>query len=161
MPHELTARDLMTPYVVRVREDLTVQELAAQFIQDELTAAPVEDGEGNLVGFVSTTDIAHAAADGIAIGGEEGSPIQRLHGWEGKYSLDELRELHIEGQGPLVRDIMTPLVLAVDIDARVPEIARKMIHAHLHRLLVREGDEIVGIVSTTDLLGLLVEEEVS
>ena len=36
---------------------------------------------------------------------------------------------------------------------------RRMLDAHIHRLLVTRGDKVLGIISTTDLLGLLVDEE--
>ncbi len=53
---------------------------------------------------------------------------------------------------------MTPTVYSVPEDATVPEIASMMLSGHLHRLLVTRDDRPIGIVSTSDLLGLLVEE---
>ncbi len=34
-----------------------------------------------------------------------------------------------------------------------------MIQNHVHRILVTREDRVVGIISTSDLLGLLVEEK--
>ena len=58
----------------------------------------------------------------------------------------------------LVKDIMTPTVFSVGEDATVAEIASVMLRGHLHRLLVTRDERPVGIVSTSDLLGLMVEE---
>jgi CBS domain-containing protein len=51
-----------------------------------------------------------------------------------------------------VRDIMTASVYTIPADAPIAEIARTMVDGHVHRLLVAEGDKLVGIVSTLDLL---------
>ncbi len=52
---------------------------------------------------------------------------------------------------------MTPTVFAVEADSPVSHVARSMLDGHLHRLLVVDGDKVVGIVSTSDLLRLLAE----
>jgi CBS domain-containing protein len=44
-------------------------------------------------------------------------------------------------------------------DTPVSELAETLIEEHVHRLLVTRDERVVGIVSTSDLLGLLVEEE--
>jgi CBS domain-containing protein len=38
-------------------------------------------------------------------------------------------------------------------------VAEKLLKGHVHRLLVTRGAEVVGILSTSDLLGLLLTEE--
>jgi CBS domain-containing protein len=58
----------------------------------------------------------------------------------------------------LVRDIMTPAVYSVPEDATVSEVAGRMLDSHVHRLLVLREGRPVGIVTTSDLLGLLVDE---
>jgi CBS domain-containing protein len=44
-------------------------------------------------------------------------------------------------------------------DATVSEVASLMLKGHLHRVLVTRGEKVLGIISTSDLLGLLVDEE--
>ena len=58
-----------------------------------------------------------------------------------------------------VGEIMTPSILAVDEEMPIGKVAAKMIDARIHRLLVTRDRKIVGILSTTDLLGLLVDVE--
>ena len=43
-------------------------------------------------------------------------------------------------------------------EATVHEVASRMLAGHHHRLLVTREDRAVGIISTSDLLGLLLEE---
>ena len=67
--------------------------------------------------------------------------------------------LRLEGEGLLVREIMTPAVYSVPEDLPVSRVAETMIDSHIHRLLVTRGTQVVGIITTSDLLGLLVDEE--
>ena len=52
---------------------------------------------------------------------------------------------------------MTPAVFAIEATTPVREIARSMMDSHLHRMLVVNGDEVVGIVSTSDMLQMVAE----
>ena len=123
----ITASDLMNPAVLMVRDDLSVRDLAAFLLDNEITGAPVENGSGELVGVVSVVDVARAVA------------------------ADEPEKV--------VADLMTPEVYNVSEDASVAEIASLLVDHHLHRLLVTRDDEPVGIISTSDLLGLLIDED--
>ncbi len=136
---------------------MTVHELATFLTDHEISGAPVEDVEGRLVGVVSTTDLARTAFESGSSEESEEHPFYRS--WaDASLDADDLAELHIEEEGLLVRDIMTPTVFAVEADAPVSHVARSMLDGHLHRLLVIEGQKVVGIVSTSDLLRLLAGE---
>lgn len=151
----ITASDLMNPEVLTVQTDMTVRELASFLIDNEISGAPVADGEGRLVGVVSLTDIA-AVATGEERPGGDGS------GFFGPAPEDGLDEEDVEDlplDGLRVADIMTPRVYTVKEDATVSEIANLMLKGHLHRLLVTREDRAVGIITTSDLLGLLVGED--
>ena len=54
---------------------------------------------------------------------------------------------------------MTSDIRSVTEDATVPEVAQAMLQGHIHRLLVTREGQAVGIVSTSDLLGLLIHED--
>ena len=54
---------------------------------------------------------------------------------------------------------MNPKIYSVKEDATVSEIASMMLKGHIHRLLVTREDRAVGIITTSDLLGLLVGED--
>jgi len=183
----ITAADLMNPKVLAVREDMTLRELAAYLIHHQITGAPVEDGGGCLVGVVSTVDIAEAmladpgdagigddagadadAGSGTAPGGagseddvEELGGLEEPEGPEGPEKLgegDEADEPYLPEDDVLVRDIMTPAIESVPEDATVSEVASRMLDSHVHRLLVTRDGRPVGIITTSDLLGLLIDE---
>jgi CBS domain-containing protein len=132
----ITAGDLMNPEILTVDADMTVRELASYLVENEISGAPVRDEEGRIVGVVSLFDIAAVTSDG-----EDG----------GSGALDR--------DGLFVADIMTPVVHSVTEDATVSEVAAAMLKGHLHRLLVTRENQAVGIISTSDLLGLLVTTE--
>lgn len=157
----ITAADLMNPRVLTVREDLTVRELANVLVENDISGAPVEDRSGKLVGVVSLTDIAAALADD----GEDEEEGERadffLSEWEGeRTSREEMEELGLDEAELTVAQIMTPEVFTVREDTPVSEIAEAMIQNHVHRIIVTREDRVVGIISTSDLLGLLVEEKI-
>jgi len=134
----ITAGDLMNPEILTVDADMTVRELASFLVENEISGAPVRDREGRMVGVVSLFDIAAVASDGEDESG--GGP-------------EEPRD------GLFVADIMTPVIHSVTEDATVAEVAAAMLRGHLHRLLVTREDQAVGIISTSDLLGLLISTE--
>jgi len=154
----ITAADLMNPRVLTVRDDLTVRELANVLVDNEISGAPVEDRSGKLVGVVSLTDVAAALADDEDEEGERGDFF--LSEWEDDgMSREEIEELGLDEAELTVSEIMTPEVFTVREDTPVSEIAEAMIQNHVHRILVTREDRVVGIISTSDLLGLLVEEK--
>jgi CBS domain-containing protein len=156
----ITAADLMNPDVLTVPDDMPVRELARFLVDNDITGAPVEDAAGHLVGVVSVFDIARLV-------GEDGDdfelddPDDTAVG-NGATDPDGLDEDADDENGVdddlLVEDIMTPAVWTVSEDATVPEVASLMLKEHLHRLVVVRQDEPGGIISTSDLLGLLMDE---
>ena len=152
----ITAADVMNPRVLAVPSHWTLPELTDFLVQHEISGAPVTDGEGRLLGVVSVTDLAAAFSELREGGRKQSSDFFRVPWPEGP--LNTLAGLPRDG-GPLtVRDIMTPEVFTVPEDAPVAELAETLIEERVHRLLVTREGRVVGIVSTSDLLGLLVEE---
>lgn len=154
----ITAADLMNPEVLVVPEDMTVRELARFLIDNEITGAPVEDPSGKLVGVVSVVDIAAVASDDGNVRTDRSSPDFYVRGWEDKVSAEEIRDFRVDNEDLLVGEIMTPTVFSVTEEATVEEVAATMLRGHLHRLLVTRDGRPVGIVSTSDLLGLFLTD---
>ena len=71
---------------------------------------------------------------------------------------DDADEPYLPEEDVLVRDIMTPAIDSVPEDATVSEVASRMLDSHVHRLLVTRDGRPVGIITTSDLLGLLIDE---
>ncbi len=172
----ITAADLMNPQVLAVRDDMTVRALAAFLVGHEVTGAPVEDREGRLVGVVSVVEIAEAVVErGAAThpsDGPTGADAARdAHGPTDATDAsdsgdadadagteDGLAGLPLTDDELLVRDIMSPVIHSVAEDATVSEVASRMLDSRVHRLLVTSEGRPVGIITTSDLLGLLIDE---
>jgi CBS domain-containing protein len=155
----LTAKDVMNSNVLSVRDDLSLAALAEFLVDNEISGAPVEDVEGRLVGVVSLTDLATWEMDRAVAVPEHSQPDYYLRGWEERWNPEDLVGLRVGEAERTVGEIMTPSVLAIDEESTIPQVAKKMIDARVHRLLVTRQRRVVGIVTTTDLLGLLVDED--
>jgi CBS domain-containing protein len=152
----LAAKDVMNPAVLTVRNDMTVRELATFLTENEISGAPVVDPRGKLVGVVSLRDIVESTAEGAEEMVER--PRVSKMGWGDRMTPSELSQMHLENEGLLVREIMTPSVYTVLEDTPVSKVAETMIRGHIHRLVVTRRREAVGIISTLDLLELLTKQ---
>ena len=155
----ITAADVMNPNVLVVQDDMTVEELASFLVENEISGAPVEDAAGRLVGVVSVTDLALSVARGADLARDQSSPDFFVREWDDTLRRDEVEELRFGDENEMrVRDIMTAPIYSVDAELPIPEVAETLINSHIHRLLVTSGEKVVGIVTSSDLLGLLVRE---
>ena len=120
---------LMQSPVITVKRDSTIGEAIVTLADHHISALPVLDGTGKMIGVLSTTDVleAEAAASDYA-------------------SRDQLFD------DTRVEDLMTnrPLTIAPDSDVR--EAARQMLYGDVHRLFVEDGDRLVGVISRTDVV---------
>jgi CBS domain-containing protein len=156
---DLVAKDLMNTELLTVPDDMTVAELAQFLVENEVSGVPVEDASGRLVGVVSLSDIARSLTGrDEAVLTHPGSDYY-LQSWEDRFNAEDIAGLRIAESAETVGEIMTPSVLAVDEEMPIGKVAAKMIDARIHRLLVTRDHKVVGILSTTDLLGLLVDDE--
>lgn len=122
--------DLMTPDPIVIDESAPLDEAVRLLEENEISGLPVVDRDGVLVGVISQTDVVRARA------------VAHLwHRWPG------LR----------VRHLMHAPALTADRAMTMEEAARLMEHAHVHRLVVVDDDQLtpIGIISTTDLVRAL------
>lgn len=149
------ARDVMSRDVFTFPEDGTVMELSEFLMEKGVSGVPVVNGKGKLTGVVSVTDIAEQTAD-------LGEPVASRPsffslGEQRRLEPDEVRALHLENEGCLVKDIMTPTVYTIPDDTPLPAVAKTMVTGRIHRLLVTKAGRVVGIVTALDLLKVLAD----
>ena len=153
---QLTARDVMTRKVVVVQETMSIAELASVLMSNMVTGAPVVSESGKLLGVVSATDIVRHVATEVSEVREERVSSYYLHGWEGVLDREEMQAFHVvRDDRTMVRDIMTPVTFSVPETASLAELTDTMIGGRIHRLIVTRDNDIVGVVSTLDLLKVL------
>lgn len=146
------AKDIMTPQVKAVPQSWTMQRLARFLTDNEITGSPVTDSRGNIVGIVTLKDIADFHWNGVDPENERRlSPEDRVEARRlRRFLFEEMARIPVE-----VRDIMTPSLVSVDEDAPITEVADLMMNEHLHRVFVRRDNEIVGILTTYDMLKVI------
>jgi CBS domain-containing protein len=138
----------MTTPVLTVTKDATVREVARLLLDRHISAVPVVDGDGILLGVVSEGDLIRRADSGT----------ERHPSWW--LSLvsdpeDDARS-YLKSHGLRAGDVMTHNVIVVTEDTAVPEIADLLEKHRIKRVpVVREGC-VVGIVSRANLLQALV-----
>lgn len=122
--------DLMTSPAVTVGPDTTVKAAAQLLAEHDVSALPVVDGAGRLLGIVSEVDLL---------------PL-------------ETRPDPAAAQRPIpsrVQDLMTSDVCAVEAEAGVALVAQLMLQMVVKRMPVLRDDRVVGVVSRRDLVALL------
>jgi CIC family chloride channel protein len=121
--------ELMQRNVRTIGSEASVAEVVLSLADAHVSGLPVVDKGGRMVGVVSATDVLTAEAEA------ESRSV-------GRQLLEDTS----------VREIMTPRPYTVAPDEDVREAARQMLYADVHRLFVAEGDRLVGVISTTDIV---------
>ena len=79
---------------------------------------------------------------------------------EEKLEARRLRMMMLQGMSKLpveVGDIMTPIIFSVDEETKIVDVAKLMMKEHLHRVFVKKGPTLTGIITTYDLLKVITE----
>ena len=142
---ELTAADIMSRAVQTIPEDMPLQDAARLLSKAGVSGAPVVDAAGRCVGVLSASDFLHWA--------ERGAQANKVSCKVPCCCTDwQVMELEFLPRDE-VRWHMTADAVTVDEDAPFAELARAMVDAQIHRLIVVDADHrAVGVVSTTDIL---------
>jgi predicted transcriptional regulator len=151
MSNRGSVKDLMNPDIMTVADEMTTDELARYLIEREISGAPVVDSQGHLIGVVSMTDIGRNMAEPSDFVPSRGSNFYR----DDPVDLEDLGQRFVEERAVTVRDVMTPVIHQVPVTASVAEVARIMVEQHIHRLVVTQGKEPVGIITSMDLLKMI------
>jgi CBS domain-containing protein len=143
----MKARDVMVSPVISVKPSCTVKEVAQTLLERRISAVPVVDGTGKLVGIVSEGDLMHRAEIGT----------QRRHsGWLRVLTGDDaLAAEYTKAHARTVADVMTRDVITASPDTPLHEIAALLERHSIKRVpIVRDG-ALLGIVSRANLLQAL------
>ncbi len=127
----------METNVVSATPDMTIQVADSLMKQEKIHRLPVLDAHNRLVGIVSEKDILKATP----------SPISTLSAYEMNALLSQLTVAKIMKKNPVT----------ISKDASVEEAARIMIDENISCLPVLDGKKLVGIVSKTDMLKMVLE----
>ncbi len=138
-----TVREVMTKDVVSVRPDTPFREIVALLDKHRISAVPVVDRGGVVVGVVSEADLLPKLRFGAVRHETRWMPGRRR------------RTARAKAGGTVARDLMSPTVVTALPNTWVVAAARRMDAAGVRRLVVVDDlGRLQGIVSRHDLLTL-------
>jgi CBS domain-containing protein len=147
----MRAKDVMSDGVMSVTADATVFDAAEILTAERISAAPVVDDQGRMVGIVSEADLIRRAEIGTM---PHKSWLQRLLADDATTAAR-----YVRSHSRRVRDVMTKAVVSVDEDATLAEIAELMSKHGIKRVPVVRDGFAVGVVSRANLLEALLSRE--
>jgi CBS domain-containing protein len=142
----LRLRDIMTRDVVSAAPDLTIRDAMELLSERHVSGAPVVDG-GKVVGIVSATDLLDLLADL-----NDSTPSLTFRRRKGRTT--PLEDVTVD-------EVMTRKVHSLPPDCLVDEAAVLMGEKQIHRVLVMQGDVLLGIVSTSDVAKAVAEHKIT
>ncbi len=131
----------MTSPAITVTSETHCKDAAALLVRHRISALPVVDAEGKLVGLVSEADLLPL----------EATPDPRSQATPLPPRL-----------GPMPRqvgDVMSPEVYTVEEDTDLGIVAQRLLEAGVKRFPVMRGDRVVGIVSRHDLIKVIARRD--
>jgi CBS domain-containing protein len=120
--------ELMKTDVRTASTDWTLDEVVQSLADGHVSALPVRDGKGRLLGVVSSADVLQAQTEA-----------------EDPSAWRDLR----------VSDVMNRPTLTIPPDADIRAAAQQMLYGDVHRLFVELDGQLVGVISQTDLVRAL------
>jgi acetoin utilization protein AcuB len=127
----------MSHPVITIHPDVPIQDALKRMHEEGIRRFPVVDGRGRLVGIIAESDLLHASP----------SNVTSLSVWEMNYLLSKIK----------VEDIMVQDVITVTEDTPLEEAARIMVDNKIGALPVVRNNELVGIITETDLFKIFIE----
>ncbi|MFD8141562.1 CBS domain-containing protein [Streptomyces sp. NPDC059708] len=141
-----TVADVMTTKVIAVTPEAGFKDIAAAMGRWKVTALPVVEGEGRVVGVVSEADLL---------------PKEEFH----EHRPGLIEQMHRLGDtakagSTSAENLMTTPAVTIHPDATLPQAARLMTDRHIKRLPVVDADgTLKGIVSRADLLKVFLRSD--
>lgn len=133
----MLVRDRMSSPCLTIGPETPVQEALAQMHKDKVRRYPVVDKRGRLLGVVSMSDLLNATPSDATL----------LSVWEVNYLLSKLT----------VEKVMTKDVITITEDTPIEEAARIMADHKIGGLPVVRNEEVVGIITETNLFKAFLE----
>ena len=140
----MKTKDIMTAPVVSVTPDTSVPDVARLLLERHISAVPVIEPGGRLVGMVSEGDFLRRAEGDSR---RHGSWWLRLLSGPGDSAAD-----YVKTHGRFAADMMTRDVITVTGDTPIGETAGLLEKRRIKRVPVLRDGTVVGIVSRADIL---------
>lgn len=141
----MKARDIMISPVITVGENETVQHVAKLLLAKHISAVPVVDSAGKLVGIVTEADLMRR---------KDTDTERPTSWWLYLLSGDQtMAQEYVKSHAIKVRDLMTRDVKTAAADTSLNDIIDLFEENHIKRVpIVSDGGDLIGIVSRANIL---------
>jgi CBS domain-containing protein len=136
---QLSVRELMTESPPSTRADTLLREAARDMVRSGISALPVIEADGMLVGMLSERELMRHMLSLASINGSTPRP-----------------QSGVERARRTVRDVMTRQVLCVSPDQPLAEVASLMTNKDVDRVPVVEEGRLVGFLTRGDIVRKLI-----
>lgn len=146
-------KELMSSHVVSLDSGASVHEALQMMVENRVSALPVVDREDHCVGIITTTDLVEMAfdIDDDVFNTDPAEPTAQRRLVE--------RLTSTVGREPVASYMSEDVTVARDSQT-LRAAARIMLKNQIHHLpVVNEDEELVGILSTMDILAELADED--
>ena len=133
----MRAKDVMSEGIASLTHDATIHEAIALLVNTGVSAMPVLDKDGIMIGIVSEADLIRSATPEV---------------WQ-----RELSEASADASSHSrpVTEVMTEKVITADENTPLAEVAKLMLIQRVKRVPITRNKSVVGVVSRIDLLKAL------
>jgi CBS domain-containing protein len=130
----MQAKDIMTAEVITITEDASVSDVASLLLDNGISALPVVDATGKLLGIVSEGDLMHRAEAGTG---------RRRSWWLSLFTdANASAAQFVKEHSRRVGDIMTRNVITAGPDTPVAEIAELLESNRIKRVPIVEDGKL-------------------
>ena len=123
--------DIMRTDLVTALPETSVSEIVISLADAHISAVPVVDEHGRMLGVISASDVLEAEAEA----GDATAATMVL--------------------STTARDLMTPVVRTIVPEATLKDAALRMLYSDVHRLFVTSSGRLVGVISAMDLVAAI------
>jgi len=141
----MQARDVMVSPVITVGKSTTVREVATILLEKRISAVPVVDDAGKVVGIVTEGDLIHRAEAGT----------ERPYSWWAHFLTGDatMAADYARSHARRVEDVMTTDLVSATPEMPLHAIATLFEERHIKRVpIVNKEGNLVGIVSRRNLI---------
>jgi CBS domain-containing protein len=147
---QLVASDIMRRELIALRAQDSLAEAERTLVDAQVGGAPVVDEQGKPIGVVSVRDMArHRTEDAELPEGTDAGVFDDTS------DDDEDVEFGRRESGACVEDVMTSTIVSVRPITPLVDVAKRMVEAKVHRVLVVDGDQLLGLLSSMDMLAAM------
>ncbi|RWM06752.1 MAG: CBS domain-containing protein [Mesorhizobium sp.] len=143
----MQARDIMTTPVVTIATSASVADAADLMLTRNIRCLPVVGDDGSLAGIISEGDFLRR--------GELGTRRARPRWLEFLVGPGKLADEYVRSSGRRVAEVMTASVVSAAPGASLAEVVELMATHDIKNVPIVDADKIVGIVSRSDLMRIL------